>query len=144
MSLFLLGMAVCCTIRARINKRSKRANTMAEAELQSVLPLLPSRFTYKEIAEATQSFSNLLGEGGCGSVYGGTLPSGRKVAVKRLELSLQGQTKQFLAEVATIGSTSHQNIVHLVGFCWDASHRLLVYEYVERGSLDRLAFHRWC
>lgn len=113
-----------------------------EEELRDILPILPSRFSYKQLKEATKSFSKLLGAGGCGSVYEGILLDGRKVAVKVLEGVLQGarQSKEFLAEVATVGRTGHHNIVRLVGFCWQASHRILVYEYMERGSLDRWLF----
>ncbi|KAH7421948.1 hypothetical protein KP509_13G083100 [Ceratopteris richardii] len=67
------------------------------------------------------------------------LPDGRRVAVKNLETLSHGQ-KEFLAEIATIGGTSHLNIVNLYGYCLERKHRLLVYEYMENGSLDRWLF----
>ena len=57
-----------------------------------------SRFRYKELAVATNNFTNELGKGGFGSVYKGVLASGQAVAVKRLDESVQGE-KQFRAEV---------------------------------------------
>ena len=54
-----------------------------------------------------------------------------------------GQIKQsFLAEVEIIGSIHHLNLVRLVGFCAEKSHRLFVYEYMSNGSLDRWLFHK--
>ena len=54
-----------------------------------------------------------------------------------------GQIKQsFLAEIEIIGSIHHLNLVRLVGFCAEKSHRLLVYEYMSNGSLDRWLFHK--
>jgi len=62
------------------------------------------------------------------------------IAVKRLEGVEQG-TEEFLAEVKTIGRMHHHNLVRLVGFCAEKSHKLLVYEYLSNGSLDKWIFH---
>ncbi|KAI5083734.1 hypothetical protein GOP47_0003477 [Adiantum capillus-veneris] len=112
---------------------------LAEQELLGVLPMLPTRYSYRELTKFTQNFSKHLGSGGFGSVYEGVLPDGRRVAVKNLEMLSQGQ-KEFLAEIATIGGISHVNIVNLYGFCLEKKHRLLVYEYMENGSLDKWLF----
>ncbi|KAF7849799.1 hypothetical protein BT93_L0262 [Corymbia citriodora subsp. variegata] len=70
----------------------------------------------------------------------GTLPSGVRIAVKRLDGF--GQIKKsFLAEAGTIGTIHHVNLVRLLGFCAEKSHRLLVYEYMCNGSLDKWIFH---
>ncbi|KAH7422050.1 hypothetical protein KP509_13G088200 [Ceratopteris richardii] len=111
----------------------------AEEELLGVLPSRPIRFSYEELRRYTADFSKRLGSGGFGSVYEGALPDGRRVAVKKLELLSHGQ-KEFLAEIATIGSITHMNIVALYGFCLEKQYRLLVYEYLENGSLDRWIF----
>jgi serine/threonine protein kinase len=58
-------------------------------------------------------------------------------------LDRAGQGKrEFSAEVQTIGSIHHINLVRLIGFCAEKSHRLLVYEYMPRGSLDRWIYRR--
>lgn len=57
-----------------------------------------TRFRFKELAVATDNFSDQLGKGGFGAVYKGVLANGQAVAVKKLEESGQGE-KQFRAEV---------------------------------------------
>ncbi|MCO5574348.1 hypothetical protein L7F22_028131 [Adiantum nelumboides] len=139
-ALLILVVCSCCFVKYR-RRQKQRHKQIEDEELRDILPLLPTRFSYKELQDATNSFGKLLGAGGCGTVYAGALLDGRKVAVKVLQSSLfSGQSKQFLAEVATVGRTNHLNVVRLVGFCWEVSHRLLVYEFVERGSLDRWLF----
>ncbi|KAJ1260406.1 hypothetical protein BS78_10G229700 [Paspalum vaginatum] len=102
---------------------------------------MPARFSYEILRVCTEDFSKKLGEGGFGSVFEGKIDQER-VAVKRLESARQGK-KEFLAEVETIGSIEHINLVKLVGFCAEKSHRLLVYEYMPRGSLDRWIYNRY-
>ncbi|KAL3715449.1 hypothetical protein ACJRO7_007221 [Eucalyptus globulus] len=75
------------------------------------------RFTYDDLKSITEDFDNRIGEGGFSSVYQGTLPDGKKVAVKQLN----GSKKSFLAE---------------------KFHRLLVYEYIAKGSLNKWIFHK--
>ncbi|KAJ0714247.1 putative protein kinase RLK-Pelle-SD-2b family [Helianthus annuus] len=100
---------------------------------------MPVRFTYKDLQEATNGFTTKLGQGGFGSVYQGALKDGTQLAVKRLEGIGQGK-KQFRAEVSIIGSIHHHHLVKLKGFCAEGKHRLLVYEYLANGSLDRWIF----
>ncbi|GAV74271.1 Pkinase domain-containing protein/B_lectin domain-containing protein [Cephalotus follicularis] len=120
-------------------RRSKNAGD-AEEVLDQV-PGMPTRFSYEHLKVITQNFSKVLGEGGFGTVFEGTLFDGTKVAVKRLD-GLGQIKKSFLAEVDTIGSIHHVNLVRLIGFCSATSHRLLVYEYMCNGSLDRWIFHK--
>ncbi|XP_037473724.1 G-type lectin S-receptor-like serine/threonine-protein kinase SD2-5 [Triticum dicoccoides] len=104
------------------------------------LPGMPTRFPFDKLRECTEGFSKKLGEGGFGSVFAGKLGEER-VAVKRLEGARQGK-KEFLAEVETIGSIEHINLVRLIGFCTEKFQRLLVYEYMSGGSLDRWIYYR--
>ncbi|KAK2984947.1 hypothetical protein RJ640_013373 [Escallonia rubra] len=108
-----------------------------------LLPDLPKRFSYEDLKSATQNFdvNKRLGGGGFGSVFEGTFLDGTRVAVKRLDRLGQGR-KEFLAEVQTMGNIHHINLVKLFGFCAKRSHRLLVYEYMSSGSLDKWIFHR--
>uniref|UniRef100_A0A5B7ANR9 Receptor-like serine/threonine-protein kinase n=1 Tax=Davidia involucrata TaxID=16924 RepID=A0A5B7ANR9_DAVIN len=100
---------------------------------------MPVRFSYNDLRDATKNFSVKLGQGGFGSVYEGVLPDGTRVAVKKLEGIGQGK-KEFRAEVSIIGSVHHIHLVKLKGFCAEGSHRLLVYEYMGKRSLDRWIF----
>ncbi|XP_057859955.2 G-type lectin S-receptor-like serine/threonine-protein kinase At2g19130 [Cryptomeria japonica] len=96
-------------------------------------------FSYKELKIATRNFRSKLGSGGFGSVFKGSLKDGTLVAVKKLEGSQQDE-KQFRAEINSLGSIQHVNLVRLRGFCAEGSERLLVYEYMPNGSLNFLLF----
>lgn len=100
---------------------------------------MPLRFSYNDLSEATRNFSTKVGQGGFGSVYLGVLPDETRLAVKKLEGVGQGK-KEFRAEVSTIGSIHHVHLVKLKGFCVEGAHRLLVYEFMSNGSLDRWIF----
>ncbi|CAN6203523.1 unnamed protein product [Urochloa humidicola] len=102
----------------------------------------PDVFSYAELKLATDNFSpqNILGEGGYGPVYKGMLTDGRAIAVKQLSQSSHQGKRQFVAEVATISAVQHRNLVKLHGCCIDSNTYLLVYEYLENGSLDRALF----
>ncbi|KAH7404298.1 hypothetical protein KP509_15G020300 [Ceratopteris richardii] len=100
------------------------------------LSRLPPRYTYKELQQITRGFAVKLGQGSFGSVYEGTLDDGGKIAVKRLEGTRQGD-KEFRAEVASLAGISHVNLVKLIGFCAEKGHRMLIYDYMTNGSLDR-------
>uniref|UniRef100_K3YPU6 Receptor-like serine/threonine-protein kinase n=1 Tax=Setaria italica TaxID=4555 RepID=K3YPU6_SETIT len=105
-----------------------------------VIPGLPTRFTHDEIEDMTNGFRIKIGAGGFGSVYKGELPDGSQVAVKKIEgVGMQGK-REFCTEIAVIGNIHHINLVRLRGFCTEGQRRLLVYEYMNRGSLDRSLF----
>ncbi|KAL3520576.1 hypothetical protein ACH5RR_018725 [Cinchona calisaya] len=95
-------------------------------------------FTFRELAMATKNFRQecLLGEGGFGKVYKGTLQSGEVVAVKRLDRIRTQGNKEFIVEVLMLTLLKHPNLVSLIGYCADGEQRLLVYEYLPFGSLE--------
>lgn len=116
------------------------ASAEDETEIISI-PGLPVRFTYEEIARATGDFMTQIGSGGFGTVYKGTLVDRTEVAVKKITcLGARGK-REFLTEIAVIGKIHHVNLVRLKGFCAHHGQRFLVYEYMNRGSLDRTLFH---
>ncbi|KAJ4700638.1 Receptor-like protein kinase like protein [Melia azedarach] len=118
-----------------------RPNSLSSGDLEAFyIPGLPQRFDYEELEVATDNFKNLIGSGGFGAVYKGTLLDKTVVAVKKItNLGVQGK-KEFCTEIAVIGSIHHVNLVKLRGFCAQGRQRLLVYEYMNRGSLDRTLF----
>ncbi|KAJ0669758.1 putative protein kinase RLK-Pelle-SD-2b family [Helianthus annuus] len=106
-----------------VHKRKGDAET--EDEYLDQVPGMPTRFSYEDLKIATANFSKKLGEGGFGSVFEGVLEDGSKIAVKCLE-GLSHMKKSFLAEVQSIGSIHHVNLVRLRGFCTWKSQRFLV------------------
>uniref|UniRef100_A0A0E0PJQ8 non-specific serine/threonine protein kinase n=1 Tax=Oryza rufipogon TaxID=4529 RepID=A0A0E0PJQ8_ORYRU len=121
--------------------KKRRALAQQKEELYNLVGR-PDVFSYAELKLATDNFSsqNILGEGGFGPVYKGKLPDERVIAVKQLSQSSHQGTSQFVTEVATISAVQHRNLVILHGCCIDSKTPLLVYEYLENGSLDRAIF----
>ncbi|KAI4329339.1 hypothetical protein L6164_021613 [Bauhinia variegata] len=125
-------------------KKRKNAEEYSQEDLEEENILdnisgMPARFSYTTLCKATKNFSTKIGEGGFGSVYLGVLQDESQLAVKKLEGIGQG-AKEFKAEVSTIGSVHHVHLVKLKGFCAEGPHRLLVYEFMGRGSLDKWIF----
>ncbi|GLU07107.1 hypothetical protein SLE2022_240800 [Rubroshorea leprosula] len=133
---FIVLLIICILSILKIKKDPKEV----EEDYLGHISGAPSRFSYEELKVATNNFSNKLGEGGFGCVFQGTLPGGAQIAVKCLD-GFGPARKSFIAEVETIGSIHHFNLVRLVGFCAEKSHMLLVYEYMCNGSLDQWIFY---
>lgn len=135
----LLGAALCVRERKRASKKNQgRPTTIPINHL-----LGPRLFAYKELKKATKNFSEsqLLGTGGFGAVYKGTLqPSGDVVAVKRVRHESKQGEEGFLAEASSISQIRHRNLVQLQGCCHERGHLLLVYDYMPNGSLDQWIF----
>ncbi|XP_047153148.1 leucine-rich repeat receptor protein kinase HPCA1-like [Vigna umbellata] len=94
-------------------------------------------FTFEDLKKYTKNFSqvNDIGSGGFGKVYKGTLPGGQRVAIKRAQKeSMQGKL-EFKAEIELLSRVHHKNLVSLLGFCFDQGEQMLVYEYLQNGSL---------
>ncbi|KAF5751005.1 Serine/threonine-protein kinase cx32 isoform 2 [Tripterygium wilfordii] len=111
-------------------------------------------FSLLELKAATKNFrpDTLLGEGGFGKVFKGWLDerekgqgrsgNGTVIAVKKLNSeSLQG-FEEWQSEVNFLGRLSHPNLVKLLGYCWEEKELLLVYDFVQKGSLENHLFGR--
>ncbi|KAK6280806.1 hypothetical protein POUND7_014631, partial [Theobroma cacao] len=123
-----------------------------EGEILSSPNLKP--FSFNELKNATRNFrpDSLLGEGGFGYVFKGWIDehtlsaakpgSGMVVAVKKLKPEgFQGH-KEWLTEVDYLGQLHHPNLVKLIGYCLEGENRLLVYEFMPKGSLENHLFRR--
>ncbi|KAB1218703.1 G-type lectin S-receptor-like serine/threonine-protein kinase SD2-5 [Morella rubra] len=139
--LSLLYTGYWCHRKTKILRQHSLDDSEEDNFLES-LPGMPLRFSYGDLCRATKNFSSKVGQGGFGSVYVGVLTDGTQVAVKKLERSTGQGTKEFKAEVTTIGSIHHLHLVKLKGFCAEGTHRLLVYEYLGNGSLDKWIFNK--
>ncbi|NP_001355004.1 LEAF RUST 10 DISEASE-RESISTANCE LOCUS RECEPTOR-LIKE PROTEIN KINASE-like 1.2 isoform 1 precursor [Zea mays] len=141
-------LAACFFFVWHKRKRRKQARAPngfmhSESSLQSYSKDLelggsPQIFTYEELEEATDGFSDSreLGDGGFGTVYKGKLQDGRVVAVKRLYKNNYKRVEQFKNEVDILSRLLHQNLVILYG-CTSRSSRdlMLVYEFVPNGTV---------
>ncbi|CAB4296134.1 unnamed protein product [Prunus armeniaca] len=94
-------------------------------------------FSYEEIRSATCQFStgNLIGEGGCSSVYRACLGDGKPVAVKILK-SYKEAWDDFFLEAKFVSSIQHKHITSLIGVCAEGGNLILVYDLFPRGSLE--------
>ncbi|TYH17812.1 hypothetical protein ES288_A05G220300v1 [Gossypium darwinii] len=112
-----------------LSKAKQEENVAKEGYLLAATGF--KRMTFDELKKATKNFSQEIGRGGV-----------RVVAVKRLNEANQGEA-EFLAEVNTIGKLNHMNLIEMWGFCAEKKHKLLVYEYMEHGSLaEKLDSHQ--
>uniref|UniRef100_A0A6N2KY96 Receptor-like serine/threonine-protein kinase n=1 Tax=Salix viminalis TaxID=40686 RepID=A0A6N2KY96_SALVM len=123
--IFVVG---CCFLRAHQNSS---AGTHSYYRMVTGF----GKFTLSELKKATRGFSEEIGRGAGGVVYKGVLSDHRIAAIKRLnDASDQGEA-EFQAEVSTIGKLNHINLTEMWGYCAEGKHRLLVYRYMEHGSL---------
>lgn len=124
-----------------LKKRTTQKRNKAGADLERVA--LPKRFSYQELALATNGFadSRRLGQGGSGLVYRGILTDpGRMVAVKRVFAGSEHPESLFTNEVRIISRLIHRNLVQFIGWCHEQGEFILVYEYMPNGSLDAHLF----
>ncbi|XP_068661681.1 tyrosine-sulfated glycopeptide receptor 1-like [Aristolochia californica] len=93
---------------------------------------------FSDIAKATNNFdqSSIIGCGGFGLVYKATLPNGTNLAVKKLSGDMCLMEREFKAEVEALSTAQHKNLVLLRGYCVSGNSRMLIYSYMENGSLD--------
>ncbi|KAI6678689.1 hypothetical protein NL676_039485 [Syzygium grande] len=100
-----------------------------------MLRLKNRHFKYGEVSRITGNFRRVIGEGGFGKVYLGTLENGTVVAVKMLSKSSKQGYKKFQAEAQLLMIVHHGNLVSLFGYCDDSRHMALIYEYMANGNL---------
>ncbi|KAK9152814.1 hypothetical protein Sjap_000294 [Stephania japonica] len=120
-----------------------RSHRLSEACASSKLVLLFQNSYCKELTigdllQSTDNFdqANIIGCGGFGLVYKANLPSGTKVAIKRLSGDCGQMEREFRAEVEALSRAQHKNLVPLQGYCRHGNDMLLIYSYMENGSLD--------
>ncbi|CAN6569533.1 unnamed protein product [Malus baccata var. baccata] len=137
LSMTFLVALLCLLLYYNVHRRRSLKRALESSVILSGAPL---NLSYRELQIRTWNFSQLLGTGGFGSVYKGSLADGTLVAVKKLERVLPHGEKEFITEVNTIGSMHHMNLVRLCGYCSESSQRLLVYEFMKNGSPDKWIF----
>ncbi|KAG2548808.1 serine/threonine-protein kinase PCRK2-like [Panicum virgatum] len=137
----------CCSLNASELSSAGSLGRCRQLSLSQRPPNALRVFTFQELRSATRGFSRslMLGEGGFGCVYRGTIRSALEprrsldVAIKQLgRKGLQGH-KEWMTEVNVLGVVDHANLVKLIGYCAEDEERgmqlLLVYEFMPNGSL---------
>ncbi|KAJ0752907.1 putative transferase, protein kinase RLK-Pelle-RLCK-VIIa-2 family [Helianthus annuus] len=154
-------MGSCFSVRLKIDSSrldGKVTSASVPPSPRSQAEILQSgnlrSFSFNVLKSATRNFrpDSVLGEGGFGSVFKGWIDeqslaaakpgTGTVIAVKRLNHEgIQGH-QEWLAEINYLGQLNHPNLVKLIGYCLEDDHRLLVYEFMPRGSLENHLFRR--
>ncbi|KAJ6998982.1 hypothetical protein D5086_011722 [Populus alba] len=128
------------------------ARTPPSGQVMAVLG--PKLFTLSELKSATRNFrpDTVLGEGGFGRVFKGWVDEktfapakvgcGMAVAVKKSKPDSSQGLQEWQSEVKLLGKFSHPNLVRLLGYCWEENQFLLVYEYMQKGSLETHLFRK--
>ncbi|XP_050236412.1 LEAF RUST 10 DISEASE-RESISTANCE LOCUS RECEPTOR-LIKE PROTEIN KINASE-like 2.1 [Mercurialis annua] len=141
-SLGVIGILITSCVIIDCSKKNllwkiNNNNQKFEAFLESYGPLPVKRYNFSQIKKMTNSFKHKLGQGGYGTVFKGNLSDiGCPVAVKILNVSKE-EGEEFINEVASISRTSHVNVVTLLGFCLQGDKKVLIYEFMPNGSLDK-------
>ncbi|XP_048439605.1 receptor-like cytoplasmic kinase 176 [Pyrus x bretschneideri] len=165
-------MGVCWSNRIKAESpsntgfNSKNGSGSSSRASSTSLPLTPrsegeilqsttlKSISFSELKTATRNFrpDSVLGDGGFGSVFKGWMDesslkaskagTGMVIAVKKLNQDgFQGH-KEWLTEINYLGELHHPNLVKLIGYCLEDDHRLLVYEFMPKGSMENHLFRR--
>lgn len=114
----------------------------ATAAAAAVIPSY--RFPFAVLQEATRNFDDglVVGQGGFGKVYAAVLPDGTKVAVKRASPESRQGAREFRTEIELLSGLRHRHLVSLVGYCDERDEMILLYEFMEHGSLRSRLYGR--
>jgi len=140
LALFVFGVSY------HLCRRSKtKEHPDIESSSQNLFAIwsFDGKMVYENIIEATEEFDtkHLIGVGGQGSVYKAELQTNQIVAVKKFHSVQNGEmsnVKAFKSEIQALTEIRHRNIVRLYGFCSHSRFSFLVYEFLEKGSIDNI------
>ncbi|TQE14006.1 hypothetical protein C1H46_000428 [Malus baccata] len=117
----------------------KKRNVKVVRETASLHQVLWRRVSHLELVRATNGFheSNLLGTGGFGSVYRGTLSDRIDIAVKVFNLQLEGAFKSFDKECEMLSNIRHRNLIKIISCCDELDFKALILQLMPNGSLEK-------
>ncbi|XP_031109903.1 probable receptor-like protein kinase At5g24010 [Ipomoea triloba] len=133
---FLSGVAVWFYLKPK-KKKAKPVEEQSVISLGPNMKNLGLKVPLSEILSATKNFDpkGVIGEGGFGKVYKGTMRGGVKVAVKRSEPGHGQGLLEFQTEIMILSKIRHRHLVSLIGYCVERYEMILVYEFMEKGTL---------
>ncbi|KAG6640872.1 hypothetical protein CIPAW_09G034100 [Carya illinoinensis] len=134
---FGLGTLIVAAGFFLYHRYSKQRSQMGSWRMIFFYPL---RVTEHELVMGMNEMS-AVGSGAFGRVYILGLPSGELVAIKKLVNYGSQSFKSLKAEIRTLAKIRHKNIVKILGFCRSDDSILLIYEFLQKGSLGDL-IHR--
>ncbi|KAL0729428.1 hypothetical protein Bca4012_025521 [Brassica carinata] len=114
-----------------------------DAKASSHDPYPGYKIQWSEIFQGTLNFRNInyLGRGNFGEVYRCDIPRLDKVGAAKVQKNQSEEAHaEFLAEITTLHAANHPNVISLLGKCFHQDHRVIVYEFMPRGSLDHHLF----
>ncbi|KAG8072910.1 hypothetical protein GUJ93_ZPchr0006g43961 [Zizania palustris] len=136
--------ATTLAVNRRYGGRSTLSVSMVSSASASMLSTVApctttvKTFSLAQLEKATDGFNSkrVLGQGGFGRVYHGTMADGNEIAVKLLTREDRSGNREFVAEVEMLSRLHHRNLVKLIGICIEQNKRCLVYELIRNGSVD--------
>ncbi|CAL0307142.1 unnamed protein product [Lupinus luteus] len=90
-----------------------------------------------DLEDLLRASAEVLGKGSVGTSYKAVLEEGTTVVVKRLK-DVVVTKKEFEMQMEMIGKIKHENLVPLRAFYFSKDEKLLVYDYINAGSLSAL------
>ncbi|CAN6439304.1 unnamed protein product [Victoria cruziana] len=140
--LLLLGLLWACLSSkyGRFSKTYSKVHKQIEPDSGAKLVIFRSDLPYPphDIVRRIELIdeTDVIGVGGFGTVYKIMMDDNCAFAVKRIDCNREGCDQSFERELENLGSIKHINLVRLRGYCSFPSAKLLIYDYMVRGSLD--------
>lgn len=118
---------------------SSAASTLGtkEAEERTKLVFIDDKKLF-DLEDLLRASAEVLGKGSLGTAYKAVLEDGLIVAVKRLRDVEENRRGEYRHRIEMIGSLQHENLVPLRAYYFDKEENLLVYDYMQNGSLSAL------
>ncbi|KAK9664775.1 hypothetical protein RND81_14G067300 [Saponaria officinalis] len=148
MTIAMVIMGIFAMIRARKNMKYDHDSELGDSWPWHFTPFQKLNFSVDQVLRCLVD-SNIIGKGCSGIVYRADIENGEAIAVKKLwpttttgpsaeDTTKSGSRDSFSAEVKTLGTIRHKNIVRFLGCCWNKKTRLLMYDFMPNGSLGTL------